>query len=80
MNMDNHINQMQERVKIDVNNTSNLLKRVRALQENNTFWAHECEKLHTLGWYKFGFFVSCVLNVMLIISIIMFGWWLWVEL
>jgi len=64
---------------IDVNDTSNLLQSIRTLQTNNTFWAHECEKLHTLGWYKFGFVVSCVLNLVFIFGYIFIGWWIWLR-
>ena len=75
MNIDNYIDQAQGRVKFDVNNTSNLLKRIRDLQSNNSFWAEQCEKLHTLGWYKVGLIVSCALNLAFIFGIM--GWWLW---
>jgi hypothetical protein len=62
---------------IDINNTTSLLQRIRTLQENNTAWAHECEKLHALGWYKFGFIVSCALNLVLGFGVA--GWWLWLR-
>jgi len=64
---------------IDERRAASLLNRIKDLQLNNTYWARECEKLHTLGWYKFGFFVACTLNLTLIIMILAFGWWLWLR-
>jgi hypothetical protein len=52
-------------------------EQINALKMNNEFWACECEKLHTLGWYKVGFFASCALNLAFIFGIV--GWWLWLK-
>jgi len=79
MNTDTYIDEAKRRVKIDVNNTSDLLKRIRDLQFNNTYWSVQCEKLHTLGWYKVGLVVSCALNLAFIFGFIFVGWWLWLK-
>ena len=54
-----------------------LMEQVNTLQECNTFWAHECEKLASIVWYKMFLIVSCALNLTFISSII--GLWLWLK-
>jgi hypothetical protein len=75
MNIDTYIDKAQDRVIIDVDNTSSLLKRIRELQSNNAAWAHECEKVGSIFWYRLFLFVSCALNLAFIFGIV---GWLWV--
>lgn len=76
--IDDYANKAQKCIdSIDINNTSGLLQRIRTLQENNTAWAHECENLGAIFWYKLFLFASCALNLAFIFGIV--GWWLWLK-